>query len=40
MNELEFLPAWYARMLRRRRLAFIGAVAALIIVTVVFAFKW
>lgn len=37
MNELEFLPPWYTRMLRRRRVAFIGTVAALIIVTVVFA---
>lgn len=30
MNDLEFIPAWYTRMLRRRRVVLIGTVGAVI----------
>jgi hypothetical protein len=41
MTDLEFLPAWYTRMLRRRRvIAVLGAVAGLATVVAVFAMKW
>ena len=37
MSELEFLPAWYTRMLRRRRLALLSAIIALFIAAVIAA---
>ena len=38
MTDLEFLPAWYTRMLRRRRVvAMLGIVAGVVTVIVVVA---
>ena len=35
MTDLEFLPAWYPRMLRRRRLAALAAVAVSVAAAIV-----